>query len=327
MRQLSVEDCEVLDALIDAHTGAAQGAAPALASRRIAAGQRALDLLGMCPAENPPSDLGQRTLARIAAEEQRRRFAHQISTLAGGAVRDAGRFQIGRWLEIAVGAAMILVGISLALPVLDHNRAEARRIGCATNLGLAAMGFGAYAADHDNRLPRVDGVKPGEVWIRVGQPGPQGQIQSNSAHMYVLVRDGYVRLGTLACPENGQAVRVSSPNMNDWPNPSAPSYSYQNQNGPYQLRLDQGHQAVLADRNPLFVVMNGQLVQSLDVDPTSASRQHAARGQNILSADGAVRWRLSPVLPGADNIWTAQGVDRYTGIETPENPDDSHLVP
>ncbi len=329
--RLSANDCRALDAWMARHTGDAAGDAAsheAIPSRS-AAVERLMALVGACPAEDPPSDLSRRTVSQVLAEEQRRRFAYQISTLAAAPPADTGRFQIGRWMEIAVGAAMIIVGISLALPVLNHNRAEARRIGCATNLARASTGFGQYAASHNNTLPRVQGVKPGDVWIRVGESGPGGKVQSNSAHLFVLVRGGYVTPQTLACPENASAMRhLGGEDLIDWPNPQAPSYSYPNQHTPYVLRIDRyPHKPVLADRNPLFEARNGVLMQNISVAPTSPSRQHGQTGQNILTADGAVKWRYSPVMSDRDNIWTADGIERYTGTEVPAREDDAHLVP
>jgi len=328
IRQLSADDGRALDTVLAERTGEAVDAGPELSRARIEAARRSLAIFDLYEVSSPSADLTQRTLQRLLADEQRKRFAYQISSLAKTPMREVGRFQIGRWMEIAVGAAMIIVGISLALPSLDHSRNQARQIGCATNLVRAGTGFGQYAADHNNRLPRIDEVQPGEIWIRVGQPGPDGRVQSNSAHMYKLVRGGYVTIGQLACPENQQAVRQHTPHMIDWPHPGAPSYSYQNQHGFPQLRLEQIHQKpVLADRNPLFEVRGGQLVQNLQVDPRSNSRQHAQQGQNMLVADGSVFWRLNPVLDDGDNIWIAEGIVRYTGRETPASADDVHLVP
>jgi hypothetical protein len=247
----------------------------------------------------------------------------------------------GRWAEIVVAAAMIIVGFSLMFPSIEHSQAESRRRACTANLAGAGWGFQGWANDHDQKLPSLEETKPKGIWIRVGQPAKNGEVQSNSAQYYLLIRRGYVKPQSLVCPENEYAPRNFSPDAVDFPNPQAPSYSYQNQYSPFVVRLKPGasdaNMAVLADRNPLFRVNEqNELAFDPSVAVTSNSRLHDGKGQNVLLNNLTVKWIESPQLPKVnretgeehvDNIWTAEGVDHYTGTESPQSPIDSHLVP
>ena len=83
--------------------------------------------------------------------------------------------------------------------------------------------------------------------------------------------------------------------------------------------------AYLADPNPLFIGgrFNG------DIDPQIAnSPAHGGRGQTVLFLDGRAEYMRTPVYGDhKDNLWTIEGVSRYTGTETPTRPTDSFLVP
>lgn len=324
-------DGEALDALLESRAAAGgsdlrlAGSAESqeLAQRKAKVGQL-LGVLARCPAEAPPADLRQRTLERIALARQRERFNEQIGALSAPT-------PAFRWGELITVAAMLMIGTSLLWPMLSRTRAEARRVACATNLAAAGMGLGNYAADFGNVLPRGQ-VKPGSAWNQVGQSAERGPVQSNSAHAYLLVRQGFVTANSLACPENPYAPARMSPLTIDWPSAAAVSYSYQNQYRAEATRIDRAPRlAVFADKNPLFAAVNpnGSAVRyQPDESPTSASQFHRRLGgQNILDASGTVFWTLKPMIHGGDNIWLATGVEEYKGTETPAQSDDSFLVP
>jgi len=347
---LCPEDAAVLDAMIDARAGSGSigqadrpgghglaGPMPPGAGDR---GRRLADLLALIdsglgdptPEIDPGDDLVARTMQRIAQDRQRRRFTQQVQMLS------APRQTLGvAWHQILTAAAVFLIAASLLMPVLERNRAEAARVACAYNLGMAGMGFGSYAVDHNQALPR-GAVQPGAVWWNVGKSGPdaEGGVRSNAAHLYILVRSGYVDPETLACPDNAHAPAPGEMTRDDfdWSSPRAVSFSYQNQSTDEPIRLDANPSlALLADKNPLFVVRVGDDEVGFDAQtPTSApSRVHGSRGQNVLTADGTVAWTIRPFVDrlGAehDNIWVLQGVRRYQGNEAAKGAEDSFLVP
>jgi len=283
-----------------------------------------MDMIGRCGVDAVPGDLVERTLQRVNEARQRERFARQVESLGG---RPGLKFW---WSEVAAVAAVVVVGASLLWPALDRVRADARRMACASNLSTAGVALGQYAADFDNTMPRGS-IKQGGVWWNVGQQQDRkGRFQSNSAHLYRLVRMRYCDFETLRCPDNPGHVNCNY-SRHDWPSAAAVSYSYQNQHTEHLLRLDLlPNMAILADKNPMFVAKpDGKqgLAYREDLSPKSATVFHGGRGQNILTSSGEVLWQVDPVGPNGDNIWLIRGVREYSGTEAPVQKGDSFLVP
>jgi len=331
---LSQADADRLDARLEAgplRAGRTSGA-QAGDARDQKLGQL-LAVIGQWPADegHQASDaLVRRTMDRIREAENRRRFSEQMQMLS----RDgAERWSGGTWRQVATMAAIVLIGASLLLPVLARNRDIAERLACQRRLNEAYSARASYAGDHNGHMPRGK-VEPGSDWWHVGQPADsQGSLRSNSAHLYLLVREGYLEPENLACPSNPQArPERMTERHHDWPSAKAVSYSYQNQYTDDPIKLDRhAGLAVLADKNPLFVVRRNQVTYNADWPTTSPSRMHEQRGQNVLIADGHVKWNRRPIMQDArqreDNIWIARGIERYQGNETPRDKDDSFLVP
>jgi hypothetical protein len=283
-----------------------------------------LALIREYPTEPADPGLVDSTLKRIREDENRRRFAHQLNMLTAGGGPAPGP----SWRQMATVAAVVVVAVSLLLPVLSHNRDLARQLACQGRLGEAAKALAGYAADHDGAMPRGK-VTPGSPWSHVGHPaGEDGSVQSNSAHLYILIREGYAQPRDLTCPSNPHArPEQLQPSDHDWPTAQAVSFSYQNQYTPKPIELQRHpNLAVLADKNPLFVARAGQVTHDPARPARSPSRMHDSRGQNVLTADGEVKWTLQPMM-GQDNIWVARGVKHYHGNEQPSGADDSFLVP
>lgn len=326
---LSEADGVVLDAMLTARAhGADSGPRPAGSSERAEKMQALFGLLDRDAAEEPSRDLVQRTLARVEGAQQRQRFAEQVQMLA------SPRRTVGvGWRQIAAAACIFLIGLSVLMPVLDRQRAQAKRFHCASNLQLAGQAFRSYADANGQALPRGR-VKPGAVWWNVGQPPDQdGTVNSNSAHLYILVRRGHLDADTLACPANLNApLGQLTAEHHDWPSRRTVSYSYQTSNPLIQLRIDHNpHLALLADKNPLFIVKDGRVRFDSSASQTASSKMHGKPGQNILTADGAVIWRIRPMVPRPnaepDNVWVPTGVKPSTGTETPVSEYDSFLTP
>ena len=261
----------------------------------------------------------------MAQRRRRERFAQQIEVY-GQPRRTLG---VG-WRQVLSAAAVFLIGLSLLMPAIDRSRQQAQQIACATNLGIAGQQIGAYAVDHGGTLPRGP---VGAAWDRVGQDDAvddQGRYQSNSAHLYLLIRNAYVASERLACASNADAaVGPLGSGHIDWDSPRAISYSYQNQHGaPIRVDRARPHLALLADKNPLFVPEDGRLVFNAAAARDARTTLHRARGQNVLTLDGGVRWTQTPVVAD-DNIWQITGhAGIYRGTETPADAQrDSFLVP
>lgn len=329
-RTLSPQDAQALDQLLE-HGGLRLGA-------RVDADANApvpgvLSLLGTLDHSAEPTDaddaLVQRTLAAVAAQQQRDRFAAQVVQVAQAPVP---RGLSASWRQVVSAAAVFLVGFSLLMPAVQSTRNAAQQQACATSLATAGMQLNAWAADHKGALPRGP---VGDSWIKIGQPdavAADGRFNSNSAHLYLLIRHDYLAPDYLACASNDAASTTPQvAGQMDWAAPAAVSYSYQNQhgNGPVRLDLARPGLAVLADKNPLFVPnRGGRLVFARNTARDAASLQHRGAGQNILRVDGAAGWSEAPSA-GQDNVWTKAGhTGGYQGHEAPADPNrDSFLVP
>lgn len=331
IRALCEDDGRALDALLEARaSGADRGPMPAGLGERTDRVHSLLSLLDADAVGAPPADLTSRTLEAIRAQQQRQRFNEQVQMLAG-----PRRSLDVDWRQVMTAAAVFILGAALLMPVMDRQQADSRRIAGAANLGGAGRAISSYAADNRGQMPRGE-IRPGSVWWDVGRPeSVNGRyVNSNSAHLYRLINLGYTNAATLTCPENAFANNEAlTPQHNDWTGPKAVSFSYQNQYRPQMLRLEEAPtMAVLADRNPLFDVEGDHIVFKEMIPLTAASRAHRGAGQNVLTADGNVTWKIRPTVDlfgqeQDDNIWAASGVDFYHGTELPSDALDSFLVP
>ncbi|MCC7204500.1 MAG: hypothetical protein IT441_05425 [Phycisphaeraceae bacterium] len=351
-KQLTPADAQAVDAAVSRLnlTPGTEGqqADPA----RVQRARAIFSLVSLYPTGDPSTDLVSRTLAKVDEARQRERFRRQVEALSRGGSPG------WRWTDMAAAAAVLIAAFSLLWPSMGQMRSQSRRVACSQNLAAAGQGIGSFAADHQGQMLRYGSIAapaaaPGNPWYEVGrdnadQPQQAGQaprtIRSNSAQLYLLIRRGYVNPAILACPENANAVPNVDPRATDWPKPAAVSYSYQNQFTRRPLTLDQASgMAILADKNPLLMIRidprtgRATLIFRKDLPQDAASAQHGQAGQNILRGDGSAVWSDKPWLPnsaqakpspaGQDNIWLIEGLDHYDGHETPEQMNDSHLVP
>lgn len=331
---LSDQDADALDILMEAHAGMPPlrlaDENPSVSPVNIAKtrqGQNLLQIMSLLakhPARDPAADLVQRTLIKISDDQKRQGLLYQTLGVGGG----GNSFGLSEFITVA---AVIMISFSLIWPALENNRTQARQLACARNLAATGAAIGQYAADHRNTLPRGQ-VTPGSVWWNVGHgtDEPEGPIQSNSAHLYLLIRGGYAHPQSLTCPENSKAPHHLNMHAHDWQHPEAVSYSYQNQYTASPYRLDKiGDMVILGDKNPLFTPNDPGIGLRYrdDLSDSTASPAHGGRGQNVLAASGSVLWRDVPVMDNGDNIWLIEGVRSYNGTETPHIPHDTFLVP
>jgi len=336
-------DFDVLDALLE--SGARGDMSAARAITQTERGHRVskwLDLIDQMPAQPPADDLVARTMSRIAVRGRREAVLARIDEHRPAAMelsptgtdgRATGRASMPaiafRWNELIAVAAVLMIAVSLLWPIMAQTRTDAMRIACANNLATASVGLRNYAWDNQNTLPRYSTIA-GSPWWNVGQPVSDGVVQSNSAHLYKLRREGYVATGTLNCPTNGQAPQQLAASAFDWPNARAISYSYQNQYTPEPTRLNRTNSiVVLADKNPLFtpgVEGSASLMFNSEHGIDSPGRRHSKVGQNVLVLDGSVQWAPTNAING-DNFYAAGNITSYRGTETPANQNDSFVVP
>ncbi len=296
------------------------------ATNRVAAAMRLIDA---APVEAPSADLVKKTMHRVIAAR-----SIDLDIVRMQATRRGPAFPV-RLSEMITVAAMVLIGIGLAIPVLNRTREEAMRVACESNLGTAGKAFYQYARNNVGAMPHGL-IEPNSLWFYTGQNTSVDEpVRSNSANLYRIARGRYVDPTTLACPSYEHAAQNMTPDMLDWANSKSVSYSYHNQFGERTVRLIRApRMAILADRNPMFAIQNGgnpRLLYLKGKPGVSPSVNHTAYGQNVLYADGSVWWATHPIMGNGthkgDNIWLADGVEDYDGDETPSRDDDAFLVP
>ena len=209
--QLSAKDADAVDALFANGFDAADRAQDQSDQQGRAASL--LGLLNHYPVPTPPENLAKRTAAFVRQSEARDRRSMQIQEHA---VPMGTPF---RWSELIAVAAIFLVGASVVWPVLERTRTDARQVACRANLHDAAVAFTSYASEHNGRLPRGM-VRPDSPWYKVGHHHEgDGSVRSNTAHLFLLARGGYVNPDKLNCPENENALDNLSATRHDWPTP------------------------------------------------------------------------------------------------------------
>ncbi|MEO0964158.1 MAG: hypothetical protein AAFY08_03475 [Planctomycetota bacterium] len=338
-RSLCPADADALDALL-AHRAADAdtGPLPPDSAERVAALRRLFAVLdtdapGADPAEAVDAEaqaLVEQTVAAVAAARQRERFAEQIEMLR------QPKMGLGfSWQRGLAAAAAFLLAVGLLFPTLDHQRRDAQRVAGMANLGRAGIGLSSYALANNGILPKR-AATPGAAWWNVGHgPDEHGHVQSNSAHLFQLVRDEYVTVDALGSPANPHAPGVDqlTAKHHDFERPEQISFSYQNQFTPYAIRLDNhARMVVLADKNPLIVVKNGKFAFDSTKAANACAGMYGKPGQNMLFTHGTVAWSDAPVIKNGttgqlDNLYTAEGVATYTGTELPTHEGDVQLVP
>lgn len=317
-RTLKPEDAEVLDAILEARSyGADVGPLPPGSAKRAEKLRGVLQLLEKMPVESVPSDITDRTLESIRNARQRARFAEQIDMLKFGSASSGG-FNINM-RQAASAAAILIIGISLLLPTLSRGKHESQRIACASNMALMGRGLSEYATAHNGYLPRTThdpmdldhmALLENGLYPRVAYP----KARPNSANLFLLLKNSFVDAEHAFCPGLGKPDELINDDGTDFASAEAVPFSYQNQVTAPSLQMQElkADHALLADRNPLFVIRNGRFLFDENRSPNSCSDAHAIPGQNVLTAGLSVRWTVRPVVhPDKnidDNIWIAQAV-------------------
>lgn len=246
------------------------------------------------------------------------------------------------WREVVSLAAMMLLGTSVAWPMLAAARHSMEQSRCAAHLGRVAMAMGGYGYDHAGSLPMAAAGFGGGTWWNVGA----GRGKSNSANLYTLVGQEYAPMSALACPGNAAAPVVAHDGAEDWRTLPEVSYSYRIPSGTTLQIAKPVRFVVLADRSPVVP----HAIRGEPMRPDEPSPNHRGRGQHVLWSDGAVQWAVTPVLTSGDNLWLPASVERaiatlerraagtrhshpsqrvqpIRGVETPESVNDAFVGP
>jgi hypothetical protein len=279
--RLSQADADALDRLVE------RGWQADVSDERERAVMEAVRQLDALDAPESDPSLVDATLARVAAEERRRARAMRI---------DGGRVQTRRLADIAGVAAVLLLTVGVAWPMIGRMRATALEAGCANNLRALGGALVDYARDHRDRLP----MAPGTAALLEPRPGAADwHTYDHMGNLVAMVQSGYGSDRHLQCPScaEGRPHRHFAFRM--------PSHDR-----PFTLTV-MASGPLLSDANPVIELRRA----GARIGPGCVSRNHGQRGQNVLFGDGSVLWLGLPEV-GGDHIFLPQGVSRPEALPT-----------
>ena len=296
-----------------------------------------------------PDNLVDLTIARLklaASAEQARLESllateHRKSTQARSMAATTRQSFWRNVAEVAAVAAVILVVVGVYFPTTSNMRQIAWRNRCNAGLARVGAGIASYTNDHNGALPAVK-MTAGAPWWKVGDQGTKNQ--SNTRHIWLLVKDGYVKSEDFVCPgrKDGQPANLDIAQVrrySDFPNRRSMNFSFMlmNDKTARRLRKAGSKMVMLSDLNPVFetLVENRDLLKESDeFTRVLISRQlmemmstnHKGKGQNLLFGDGSAQFKKIRIILG-DDIFTIKGKNIYSGCEIPFNDEDIFLAP
>jgi len=237
--------------------------------------------------------------------------------------------------KIAAAAAVFMLIVGVLVLVLSVVRQKYQRQRCQMQMGGVFQGLSNYISDHDGQTPAVATIA-GAPWWWVGDQGRENH--SNTRHIFLLVKEGYVDISNFACPgcKGEKPLKLTDSQikrLKDFPSRRYVTYSFQIRchrtgNGKLLCR-----KVLMADRNPIFEQLpedfTGEFQLHLSRESlTLNSINHNRRGQNVLSGDGHVEFlKTRSIGISEDDIFTLQDTDIYQGCEVPSCETDFFLAP
>lgn len=277
--------------------------------------RRRLAPLAAWQVEEPPADLADRIMARVATTTPLKYVAERVTMPPEREPSAASRRPFATLNELVALAACLAIIVGIMFPGVTRRNHVAVQARCAQNLAAVAGGFGQYAA--------MFGGQP-----RVYMPPPNNFIRRPMRnHMAPVIQIRLIVPAQLVCPtQTGEIPTEEEVRQNVGAflnNVHFRFYSVQNPNGPATSVANPSAMPMLADPNPMFT--GGRYVPK---QADANSYAHRGRGQNTLFQDGSVQFLPTPVIGNpSDNIWRAEDIDNYTGTETPSAATDAFLVP
>jgi hypothetical protein len=236
--------------------------------------------------------------------------------------------------DVATVAAVVMIVASVAFPTFNNMRSKSRQVSCSAGMARVGQGISLYGNDNDGALPAVATVA-GDPWWKVGDQGKQNQ--SNTRHLWKLVKGGYVDAADFVCKGRKDAVCVKFTNgkleeLNDFPSREHVSYSYMFMCDKRAKRQWKGKTVIMADLNPIFEGVSASATReqfekrSISDKLRKAMSSNHRKGQVVLFYDGSALYKRIRIING-DDIYTAKNKQAYTGCEVPDDILDTFLVP
>jgi hypothetical protein len=299
--------------------------------------------------ENCPDHLVEKTLAKVYSHNHNSNNEQisvgQLKKLLQAESEKIVTKRPSFWkgLAEAVGvAAAILIVSGIFVPVTRNMRARAWQTACQANLSKIAQGFTQYAGDNRGFLPAV-ATKAGSPWWKVGSDGQENQ--SNTRHLWLLVRNGYLEPEAFSCQgcRRGKTVKLDRTQVGrlfDFPDRRYISYSFKLICDPNKAVVPQKTTPLMSDANPIFeaclkTTSDCRCLSKGEFEPVRVSEKllrinsynHRSKGQNIMFSDGAVRFTSQRIFDQNDDIFTVKNLNVYRGNEKPTCETDVFLVP
>lgn len=276
-------------------------------------------VLGLAIEAEPPADLVQRTMDRIRTAKQTDALLAREQLARRDVIRPT--FSVR---EVAAAACILLIcGVIFSVAYQDVNR-RAMQDRCQANVMRVGTALTSFANRNDGLMPMAEA--PGERWL----PAENEPAASNSSALFRLLADKSIEPSTFQCPAVAGESFTYQPGMTDFPDAKFINYSYQHSLGRPISREDKrleavaSNMAILADSSPVFC--NGRFLADCVRRP--AGDNHGGRGQTVLYLDMHAKFTDSPsVGVKGNNIYLAEGVYDYKGVEKPVSLTDTFLLP
>lgn len=246
----------------------------------------------------PPAGLAERTceavfapvappLASAAAEEPVRPVPHlrePVPVVGGG----GGGW---RWIDLAVGASILVAGFLLIFPAIVNSRFQAQITACQENLRQVGVALAQYSLHHNGYFPPV----PAE-----------GRLAAAGVYAPTLLEGGYLTEARLvSCPAvaAGRREPLAIPTLSQLkamePGESLTQVQ-RTMGGDYGYSLghmvDGVYEPTRNQSRPQFALMADTPNYG---QPQFQSLNHGGRGQNVLFEDGRVAF-LPTAQPNAE---------------------------
>lgn len=300
--------------------------------------ERSLSPLDSFEVESCPDELAEATVERLKQAVDPGRFNLEKLIAKERELSNESKFTVfwNSFGRFAAAAAVIAIALMISGPSVSYMRDRARTAACGNNLGFAGIygGLNSFANDNNGQMPRV-AMNEGAPWWKVGCERESQKNNSNTRHMWLLVKQGYIEdPNVFTCPGKGYYIRYKNRNFNlfnDFPDRTYVHYSLRVMCNKVNLS-EQSSFVVMADMNPLFETIPDfakQLKLLVEGDLVSKnSLNHNMRGQNVLRSDGSVQFHKERNIgQDEDDIFTVQGVSEYSGVEKPSCEQDSFVAP
>jgi hypothetical protein len=296
----------------------------------------ALSPLKTLESESCPDSLAEGTIWRLnnLARSSQLRLEQLLADEQTKGITDKSRFWKNLGEIIATAAVIVFVAGVLVAP-LNLARQKSRQQACLMQLQRIGQGINSYSSDHDGQLPAV-ATAMGDPWWKVGYQGKENQ--SNTRHIWLLVKGGYVNPTDFVCPgrSQGQTAQLDPSqvqNYNDFPSRKYVTYSFRIRCSKPGEESTGGKKVLIADLSPLFEKLPNDYSKPFKLQLSTDllnlnSINHNRSGQNVMFCDGSTEFVKSRQIgTSADDIFTLQDTNTYQGVEVPARETDAFLAP